>query len=268
MVAPPREADETGDLEGPTMPAGAGCAGSRTSTSSTRWTAAPRAWRWSAATSAARSRRSHPRASSTPRRRHEPGAGSSRAPRRSGSTPAPFSASKSRLDELPLPAVVPLGGQPLGRRLPRATTARADRRPGPRPPPPPPRGVPRGWSGYAALFSATRRAADAPEGQPSLAGSGGSSRPNAAAGAALLLALAAAGAAAAPPHPDAGHRRRRPARRRPRALLDVLVLAHARRAARDRPRRRCRPALPPRRPRCGSTGRRSTSSPAACSTCR
>ena len=143
---------------------------SRTSTSSTRWIAAPPASRWSAATSAAPSPSPHIRElvhTST-----------------DGTTPAGITggaeelgldgALGARVEEPARRAATargrPLGGQPLGRRCIASTTSTSAspiRRAGLR-------RIPREeflrqWSGYAAAVDYTERLADAPEARTSLA---------------------------------------------------------------------------------------------------
>ena len=138
--------------------ADAASAGSRTSTSSTRWTAARRLWRWSAATSGARSAS---RGSARP---------STHRPTERASPESPRGAEELGLDarvgarlEEPArraaaPGDRPLGGQPLGRPLRRRRTTTSAS-------PIPRRGlrqIPRDeflekWSGYASLVAYDER---------------------------------------------------------------------------------------------------------------
>ena len=115
-----------GDRRGPVRQAVAGAsAASRSCTSSTRWTAAPRASRWSRATSDVPSAISHIRDAVGVSADGTSLLGITEGAKSLGLAARSVKASKSRLDDMPLPAVVALRRQPLGRR-PR-------RRPAPRP---------------------------------------------------------------------------------------------------------------------------------------
>ena len=136
------------------QPAPSGSRASRTSGRSTRWTAAPPAWRWSAATSGGavslpHIRQARPHWESTARAstgiaRRRRGGRSARPLREGVEDPARRAAASRRL---------PLRRQPLGRALRVGRTARAPGRPGARRRPDEARGVRGEWSGYAALLA-------------------------------------------------------------------------------------------------------------------
>ena len=142
---------------------------SRTSTSSTRWTAAPRVSGWSAGTSA----RSQPRGSARPCHTSTDGtslagitagADGARAGRAGGR------ASKSRLDELPLPAIVHWEGNHWVVLYEVGARPRPLRRPGARAPATPARRVPRAaGAGTRRSFSYTEQFEDVAERRHSLA---------------------------------------------------------------------------------------------------
>ena len=188
-------------------------AGSRTSTSSTRWTAAPPAWRWSAATSAAPVGISHIRQAVHTSTDGTSLAGITRGAEELGLAARSVRASKSRLDELPLPAVVHWEGNHwvVVYASTTSTCASPTRRRGLRK-------IPREeflerWSGYTAVVGYTERLAEAPEARTSLAWLRPFLRPHLrlvlfAVGLALVAAALADGAADL--HP--GRRRPRPRR--------------------------------------------------------
>ena len=170
------------------------------------------------------------------------------APRSSASRRMLVRASKSRLDELPLPAVVPLGGKPLGRRSTRSATSTSAigdpatrHRSGSRA-----RSSWRSWTGYAALFAPHAGIRGAQRGPPELPLAGRLLAPAPAARWLMAIALAffAAGLELSDPDPDPG--RRRPTRS-PTATQSCSVLVLLGMLAVHRPdgRRDDRPALPP-----------------------
>ena len=142
-----------------------GSGASRTSTSSTRWTAAPRASRWSAATSAAPSASRTSASSCTRRPTARASPGSRAGAEELGLAARSVRASKSRLDELPLPAIVHWEGNHWvvlydvdDEHVRVADPARGLRR------------ITRdefveNWSGYASLLAYDERLAEAPEAQ-------------------------------------------------------------------------------------------------------
>ena len=214
---------------------------SRTSSSSTRWTAAPRAWRWSAATSAAHvSHRAHPRGRAHLDRRHDASPGSRAAPQELGLDARSVRASKSRLDELPLPAIVHWEGNHwvVLYRVDDDHVRVAD----------PARGLRRvtraefleNWSGYASVIAYDASGfEEAPEAQhePRLAQAVLAAPPPARRGRVVLAAIAA-GARARAADPHAG-------RRRPRRSRDDDLQFALDRARRDR-RGRCSRSPQPR----------------------